>query len=273
MSHAEGKISRVTVPEILQRKSQAKKISMVTCYDASFAKLIDKTAIDMVLVGDSLGNVILGFENTIPVTVEHMIHHGAAVGRVLKRPLLCIDMPFFSYNVSIEQALTNAGLIMQQTGAQAVKLEGGMHVVDRIEALVKHGIPVVGHLGLTPQSVNMIGGYKVQGREKAAEKEMIKAAKAIEQAGAFCLVLELVPAKLSKKITSELKIPTIGIGAGSATDGQVLVMQDLLGFDESFTPKFLKQYAQLGKLIENALTTYDQEVKDGKFPTEKHSFE
>ncbi len=245
---------------------------MVTCYDAAFASLIEKTAIDMVLVGDSLGNVILGLKDTIPVTMEHMVHHTAAVARVLRRPMLVADMPFLSYNISIEQALRNAGRLIQEGGAQAVKLEGGAAIVPQVKALVAAGIPVVGHLGLTPQSIHTLGGYKVQGRGAQGD-ELLADAQLLAAAGVCALVLELVPQPLALAVTKALSVPTIGIGAGPETDGQVLVLHDLLGFNGEFTPKFLKKYANLGELVVQAVSRYDADVKEGHFPGPEHSFQ
>lgn len=262
----------ITVPQIVGAKAQGRKLSAITCYDSAFARLIDATEMDIVLVGDSLGNVMLGYENTIPVTVNDMCHHTAAVARTLTRPFLCADMPFLSYNVSIEQALTNAGTLIQKGGAQGVKLEGGRTIVPQVKALVAAGIPVMGHLGLTPQSVHQMGGYKVQGRGAEASQALIEDALALEAAGAFALVLEMVPTSLAASLTSMLKIPTIGIGAGPECDGQILVLHDLLGFDTSFNPKFLKKYANFGTLIVEALQAYDHDVKTRVFPTGEHGF-
>ena len=262
----------ITLSTILKRKADGKKLSMVTCYDAAFARLVDESGIDMVLVGDSLGNVMLGHDSTIPVTLNDMIHHTAAVSRVLKKPFLVIDMPFMTYHVSPEQALINCGRAIQEGGAQAVKIEGGLSVCSKVAALVGAGIPVMGHLGLTPQSVHALGGYKVQGRGDAARKKLIEDAKALEAAGAFAIVLEMVPAPLAAEVTKVLKIPTIGIGAGVDCDGQVLVLHDLLGFDDEFNPKFLKKFANLGKVIRESLSSYDEEVKSGKFPGSAQTF-
>lgn len=262
----------ITLHQILKMKSEKKKISAITCYDSSFARLIDGSGIDVVLVGDSLGNVMLGFDNTIPVTIEHMLHHVGAVSRVLKKPFLCADMPFLSYHLSVAQALENAGRLVQQGGAQSVKVEGGdLTVCETIHRITAAGIPVMGHLGLTPQSVHAMGGYRVQGRGDGAAR--LKAeAKAVEQAGAFALVLEMVPAALAKEITESLRIPTIGIGAGPDCDGQIIVLQDMLGFDDDFNPKFLKKFANLSKTIRESVSAYDKEVKSGAFPTAEHSF-
>jgi 3-methyl-2-oxobutanoate hydroxymethyltransferase len=270
--YANKKQSPITTNEVRSRKEQGKKLSMVTCYDAAFARLVETSGIDMVLVGDSLGNVMLGHGDTIPVTMADMIHHTASVARVLHTPLLAADMPFFSYKVSVEQALSNAARLIQEGGAQAVKVEGGIEICPQVKAIVDAGIPVIGHLGLTPQSVHALGGFKVQGRGDGPEAALIAAAKALEAAGAFCIVLELIPAKLAEKVTKAVKVPTIGIGAGPNCDGQVLVIHDMLGFDQGFNPKFLKKYANLGAVIESALKQYDDEVKTGKFPETTHSF-
>ena len=262
----------ITLHDITARKSSGGKLSMVTCYDAAFARLVDKTEIDMVLVGDSLGNVMLGHDDTIPVTLADMLHHARAVSRILRKPFLCVDMPFLTYSVSVEQALTNAGRLVQEGRAQAVKVEGGSEIAPQIAAMVKAGIPVMGHLGLTPQSIHTVGGYRVQGRGNAAARKIIDDASALEQAGAFSVVLELVPAPLAEQISQKLKIPTVGIGAGAGCDGQVLVLQDLLGFDAEFKPKFLKKYAELGNVIVDALNNYDRDVKEGVYPDQEHSF-
>lgn len=261
-----------SVLSVQKNKKNGQKISMVTCYDAAFARLIDDTNIEIVLVGDSLGNVIMGYEDTTKVTLQDVIHHCAAVGRVLRRPLLCADMPFLTYQVSCAETLRHGGLIMQQGGAQCVKLEGGRPVAKQVKILAEAGIPVMGHLGLTPQSIHMLGGYRVQGRSEMQRQQIIDDAKALEEAGAFALVLELVPHELAKEITEILSIPTIGIGAGSFCDGQVLVLHDLLGFDSEFQPKFLKKYANLSSVIKNALNEYDSDIKNGVFPSPDHSF-
>jgi 3-methyl-2-oxobutanoate hydroxymethyltransferase len=262
----------VTVSQIVGAKAEGKKISVVTCYDSSFARLVDQSPVDCVLVGDSLGNVMLGHDSTIPVTMDDMVHHTAAVARVLTKPFLVGDMPFLSYNVSVEQALMNAGRLVQQGGAQGVKVEGGRAIAAKVRAIVDAGIPVMGHLGLTPQSVHAKGGYRVQGRGDAAAQALLDDAKALEEAGAFAVVLEMVPRALAAKVTAALKIPTIGIGAGPDCDGQVLVLHDILGFDESFNPKFLKKYANLGKVVRDALLAYDRDVKGGAFPSDEQSF-
>ncbi len=271
MSHLGSGKKNVTTLNLIQKKVAGEKISAVTCYDAAFGKLIEKSSIDVVLVGDSLGNVILGFESTIPVTMAHMIHHTASVARVLKRPLLVADMPFMSY-LSSKKALENASRLIQEGGASAVKLEGGQAITCQVKALVELGIPVMGHLGLTPQSVHALGGYKVQGKSDAARKKLLEDAVALQEAGAFSVVLEMVPESLAADVTKALDIPTIGIGAGKNCDGQVLVLHDLLGFDSEFSPKFLKKYAHLDEVVSQALSDYDKDVKSGGFPTEQHSF-
>jgi 3-methyl-2-oxobutanoate hydroxymethyltransferase len=271
MSHTADKQKSVTVASLLKKKSDGERVSMVTCYDSAFGRIVENSSIDMVLVGDSLGNVLLGYESTIPVTIADMVHHTAAVTRVVKRPFVAADMPFMSY-ATVDSALENAARLVQSGGAHGVKLEGGASICPQINALVSAGIPVVGHLGLTPQSVHALSGYKVQARDKDARKRLISDAKALESAGAFCVVLEMIPSSLAKAVSKELTIPTIGIGAGAGCDGQVLVMHDLLGFDDSFKPKFLKKYANLSKVISEALASYDKDVKTGKFPAAEHSF-
>ncbi len=262
----------VTILTLKKAKREGRKISMVTCYDATFARLIDQSSIDCILVGDSLGNVIMGLGNTLGVTMEHMIHHTRAVSRGAHRPLLCADMPFLSYHISPEQALTNAGRLIAEGGAACVKLEGGEEVVPQIEKIVSAGIPLMGHIGLTPQSIHAIGGYKVRGKGDEEARKMMDDALKIEAAGAFALVLEMVPAHLSEAISKRLSIPTIGIGAGGETDGQVLVLHDLLGLDAQFNPKFLKKYMDGSHLVLEALRNYDTEVKQQKFPGVEHSF-
>lgn len=263
----------ITLHQILKAKREQRKLSAITCYDSAFARLLNDTPIDIVLVGDSLGNVMLGYDTTVPVTIEHMIHHTAAVSRVLRRPFLCADMPFLSYKISVQQALTNAGRLLQEGGAQSVKIEGGdAAMCDVISAVTSAGIPVMGHLGLTPQSVHAMGGFRVQGRGDDAAAQLLREAKDVEQAGAYAVVLEMVPASLAKRVSASLSIPTIGIGAGPDCDGQIIVLHDMLGFDEEFNPKFLKKYAGLAKTIRDSVSAYDKEVKSGTFPTPEHSF-
>lgn len=271
MSRAGSARKSFTVSSLQKCKSAGQKISMVTCYDAAFGKLIEESLIDMVLVGDSLGNVVLGFDSTIPVTVDHMIHHSAAVTRAVKRAFVAVDMPFMSYS-TIADALKNGARLIQEGGAAALKLEGGKAICPQVEALVGCGLPVIGHLGLTPQSVHALGGYKVQGASVEAAKQIEQDALALEAAGVCALVLEMVPRDLAKSLTRQLKVPTIGIGAGPDCDGQVLVIHDLLGFNSSFSPKFLKKYVDLSSLIGAALASYSEDVKSGGFPSDEHSF-
>ena len=271
MSKIEMKLRR-SLPELLQKKALGEKLSMVTCYDATMAKLINQTEIDMVLVGDSLGNVMMGYSGTLQVTLDHMIVYGGSVARALKKAFLVIDMPFMSYQISAEQALENAGRLVKEAGAEAVKLEGGKTVAGAVRKISEAGIPVIGHLGLTPQSIHVIGSYRVVGRGEKAAQDLLEDALALEAAGASILVLEMVPESLAKRVSEAISIPTIGIGAGRFVDGQVLVLQDLLGFDEDFSPKFLKKYADLGAVVRTALTQYNDEVKCKTFPDQEHSF-
>lgn len=261
-----------TVQTLLEKKERGEKISMLTCYDYSTAKLMDAAGMDMLLVGDSLGNVILGYEDTISVTMEDMIHHTAAVARGAKNAMVVADMPFMSYQTSVYDAVLNAGRLMKEGRAGAVKLEGGSIVCQQINAIVNSSIPVVAHLGLTPQSVNTIGGYKVQAKTLEAARKLIADAKAVENAGAFAVVLECVPAKLAEIISKKLAIPTIGIGAGSGCDGQVLVYQDMLGMFSDYTPKFVRKFADVGSVMQEAFALYIKEIKNGKFPSEEHEF-
>lgn len=261
-----------TVTTLQKMKDNKEKISMLTAYDYSTAKLFDEAGIDTILVGDSLGMVMLGYESTIPVTMEDMIHHGAAVVRGAENALVVVDMPFMSYQTSVYDAVVNAGRILKETGATAVKLEGGKEVCPQIEAIVKASIPVVAHIGLTPQSVNAFGGFKVQGKTQEAAQQLVEAAHAVEKAGAFMVVLECVPAKLAQLISEQLHIPTIGIGAGAGCDGQVLVYQDMLGMYGNFVPKFVKQFAQVGTMMRSAVTDYKKEISEGSFPAKEHTF-
>lgn len=255
-----------------ESKAKKEKLTMLTAYDYSTAKIIDEAGINGILVGDSLGMVCLGYEDTLSVTMEDMIHHTRAVARGTKNTLVVGDMPFMSYQTSVYDAVVNAGRLIKEGRAQAVKLEGGIEVCDKIEAIVKASIPVMAHIGLTPQSVNAFGGFKVQGKDEEAAKNLIEAALAVEKAGAFAVVLECVPAKLAAIITERLSIPTIGIGAGVECDGQILVYQDMLGMYSDFTPKFVKKYETLGAKMNVAFKKYIEEVKDGVFPAEEHSF-
>ncbi len=261
-----------TVTTYQKMKDDHEKISMLTAYDYSTAKLIDEAGVNSILVGDSLGNVMLGYDNTIAVTVEDMIHHGKAVCRGAKNALVVVDMPFMSYQTSVYDAVVNAGRIMKETGCAAVKLEGGKVVCPQIKAIKEASIPVCAHLGLTPQSINALGGYKVQGKSLEAAKQLLEDAKAVEEAGAFAVVLECVPEKLAKKISEELHIPTIGIGAGAGCDGQVLVYADMLSMFSDFKPKFVRQFANVGAMMTQAFKDYDSAVKDGSFPAAEHSY-
>ena len=261
-----------TVATFKKMKNEGAKISMLTAYDYSTAKLVDEAGINSILVGDSLGMVMLGYEDTLSVTMEDMIHHTAAVSRGAKNALVVADMPFMSYEVSIEQAVINAGRLMKEGRANAVKLEGGVRVAEQIKAITKAGIPVCAHIGLTPQSVNAFGGFKVQGKTAEAAQQMIDDALAVQEAGAFAVVLECVPAKLAAIISERLDIPTIGIGAGAGCDGQVLVYQDMLALFSDFKPKFVKHFGTIGPQMTAAFKTYDEEVKAGTFPSEEHTF-
>lgn len=261
-----------TVQTFKEAKSNHTKLAMLTAYDYSTAKLQDEAGIHGILVGDSLGNVILGYEDTISVTMEDMIHHGAAVARGAKNALVVVDMPFMSYQTSVYDAVVNAGRLMKEGRANAVKLEGGVSVCPQIKAITDAGIPVMAHLGLTPQSINAFGGFKVQGKNEAAARKLIDDAKAVEEAGAFALVLECVPAKLAKIISEQLTIPTIGIGAGAGCDGQILVYQDMLGMFSDYTPKFVKRFAEVGSVMKEAFTNYIKEVQAETYPAEEHTF-
>lgn len=255
-----------------EAKQTGKKLTMLTAYDYSTAKLMDEAGVNSILVGDSLGNVMLGYEDTLSVTMEDMIHHGAAVSRAAKNALVVIDMPFMSYQTSVYDAVVNAGRLMKEGRAGAVKLEGGREVSEQIKAITDCGIPVVAHLGLTPQSVNAFGGFKIQGKNEEAAKKIIEDALIVEEAGAFCLVLECVPAKLAGLITEKLSIPTIGIGAGNACDGQVLVYQDMLGMFSDYVPKFVKRFANVGDIMKQAFRDYIESVSDMSFPAAEHSY-
>lgn len=261
-----------TVTTFRQAKAEGRKLTMLTAYDYSTAKIVDEAGIDAILVGDSLGNVILGYENTVSVTMEDMIHHGAAVARGAKNALVVVDMPFMSYQTSAYDALVNAGRLMKEAGAAAVKLEGGAQVCEAIKAITAAGIPVMAHLGLTPQSVNAFGGYKVQCRDEASARKLIEDAFAVEKAGAFAVVLECVPKRLASLVTQKLSIPTIGIGAGNGCDGQVLVNQDMLGLFDDYTPKFVKKFADIGSVMKKAFADYIEETRSGAFPAAENSY-
>ena len=263
---------RVTINNVKGMKLKGEKITMVTAYDYSTAKIVDEVGIPLILVGDSLGMVILGYESTIPVTIEEMLHHTKTVVRGTKQAMVVGDMPFMTYQISVEDALRNAARFIQEAGAQAIKLEGGVTVAETVRRIVDCGIPVMGHIGLTPQSIHQFGGFKLQGKTPEAATRMLEDAKALEEAGAFAVVLETVPAQLATIITQKVSIPTIGIGAGAGCDGQVQVINDILGSFTDFVPKHAKQYVKLNDVIQKALTEYYNEVKAGSFPTEQQSF-
>lgn len=262
----------VTVSTFLKMKAEGKKISMITAYDYTTARLVDESGIDSILVGDSLGNVMLGLGDTVSVTMEDMIHHGAAVARGTKNALVVVDMPFMSYQSSVYDAVVNAGRLMKEARANAVKLEGGVEVADRIRAIVDCQIPVCAHIGLTPQGINALGGFKVQGKTADSARKLLEDAHAVEEAGAFAVVLEAIPAELAERVSAELTIPTIGIGAGAGCDGQVLVNQDMLGMFHDFTPKFMRRFAEVGDVMLEAYRAYDAAVKDGSFPAAEHTY-
>lgn len=265
-------MTRNSVLTFAKKKKEGQKITVLTAYDYTIAKLFNDSGIDTVLVGDSLGNAILGYDDTVSVTMDDMVCHCRAVARACDKAMVVVDMPFMSYQVSVEEAMRNAGRLMQEGRANAVKLEGGRRVCPQIKALNEAGIPVMAHLGLTPQSINALGGYKVAGRTKEKAAELLAEAYAVQEAGAFALVLELVPDKLARLITSKLQIPTIGIGSGSGCDGQVLVGQDMLGMTQGTAPKFLKVFAPVGEMIKKAAASYINEVESGTYPSEEYSF-
>jgi 3-methyl-2-oxobutanoate hydroxymethyltransferase len=264
--------AKVTVQEIRKMKERREKISSLTAYDFSFARVLDAAGVDILLVGDSLGSVIQGQDNTLPVTLEEMIYHTRAVARGRSRALVVTDMPFLSFQVSVEEAKRNAGRCLKEGGAEAVKIEGGVNVMETIRAMVQMGVPVMGHVGLTPQSIHRFGGYRIQGREKEQREAILRDALAVEEGGAFSVVLEGIPADLAREITGRLSIPTIGIGAGPDCDGQVLVIYDMLGLFDRYAPKFVKRYAELKSVVGQAVQSYIAEVREGKFPGEEHSF-
>ena len=261
-----------TVNTFREAKQKGIKLAMLTAYDYSTAKLEDEAGINGILVGDSLGNVVLGYDDTISVTMEDMIHHGAAVARGAKDSLVVVDMPFMSYQTSVYDAVVNAGRLMKEGRANAVKLEGGKEVSAQIKAITEAGIPVMAHIGLTPQSINAFGGYKVQGKSEEAAKKLLEDALAIEEAGAFSVVLECVPAKLAKLVSEKISITTIGIGAGAGCDGQILVYQDMLGMFSDYTPKFVKRFAEAGQVMKGAFADYIKEVQEGSYPAPEHTF-
>jgi len=263
----------LTVPDLLAMKAAGRRIVMLTCYDAAFARLLEQADVDVLLVGDSLNQVLAGHETTLSATLDQMIYHGASVRRGARRSLVFVDLPFLTYQISVAEAIRNAGRVLQKSGAHGVKLEGGRPMAETVRALVERGIPVIGHLGLTPQSVHALGGYRVQGRDVPTADRLLADAHALEEAGACAIVLELLPSALARRISAALTIPTIGIGAGAGCDGQVLVLHDMLGLNEGFNPKFLKRYAGLGEAVRTAVRSYATEVRDGRYPGPEHSFE
>ncbi|RLB36276.1 MAG: 3-methyl-2-oxobutanoate hydroxymethyltransferase [Deltaproteobacteria bacterium] len=263
---------KVTIAELQQKKQNKHKITMVTAYDYPTARLVDQAGIDSILVGDSLGMVVLGYESTVPVTMEEMIHHCKAVTRGAKHSFIIGDMPFMSYHTSVDKAIENAGRFIKEAGCDSVKLEGGSEMADVVRAIVDVGIPVCAHIGLTPQTATKLSGFKVQGKDAESAKALVRSAKDLEEAGAFMIVVECIPDLLAARITDELSIPTIGIGAGKDCDGQVLVYHDLVGLFERFTPKFVKRYVNLSPQIQEALKQFRKEVEDGIFPGPEHSF-
>lgn len=263
---------KVAIPQLKEWKEQGRKIRMVTAYDYPTALLVEQSEIEVILVGDSLGMVVLGYDGTVPVTMDEMVHHIKPVVRAARNTLIVGDLPFMSYNVSLEKAMENAGRLMKEAGADCVKLEGGLAMVPVVKTLVDGGIPVMAHIGLTPQTASQLGGFKVQGKDEAAAQRMLTEALNLEAAGAFAIVLEAIPAPLAKLITQKVGIPTIGIGAGPDCDGQVLVLHDMIGLFDRFVPKFVKKYANVSEDILTALNTYAQDVAAGSFPAAEHSF-
>lgn len=262
----------VTTKTVTTMKKTGEKIAMLTAYDYLVAKYLDQVGIDIILVGDSLGNVVHGYETTLPVTVDDMIYHAKAVKRGVKNALIVVDMPFMSFQLNIDEAIRNAGRIMKEVGVGAVKLEGGAYIADIVKHLVKIGIPVMGHLGLTPQAINKFGTYEVRATTDEEARELLEDAQILADAGAFAIVLEKIPAELAKKVTSSISIPTIGIGAGPYCDGQVLVVYDMLGLTEEFKPRFVRRYSELAEIMRSAFSSYIRDVKAGKFPTKNESY-
>jgi 3-methyl-2-oxobutanoate hydroxymethyltransferase len=265
-------MAKITIHDLLKKKREEKKITMLTAYDYPLARIVDEAGIDAILVGDSLGMVVQGLENTLPVTMDEMIYHTRIVSRAVKNAMVIGDLPFMSYQVGAEEAVRNAGRFLKEAGASAVKLEGGAEVAEHIRAMTKSDIPVMAHIGLTPQSIHRMGGYKIQGKTEESAKRLLEEAHIVEDAGAFSLLLEAIPEGLAKKITEEMTIPTIGIGAGPYCDGQVLVLHDVIGLFDRFLPRFAKRYANLRDDVLKAVTSYKEEVEKGIFPSEKHSF-
>ena len=264
---------RVTTRDFASRKRAGERLVMVTAYDALFARLVDEAGVDAILVGDSLGNVVAGYDTTVPVTLDQMIYHGASVRRGASRALVVVDMPFLTYQVTTERALLNCGRVMQEARCDAVKLEGGSpEIAETVRALGRAGVPVMGHLGFTPQSVHVLGGFRVQGRDAAGAERMVDDARRLEDAGAFAIVLELVPAELAARVREAVRVPTIGIGAGVECDGQVLVLQDLLGLTDGFSPKFLKRYGTMAGDVRTAVSDFAADVRARRYPAGEHSF-
>ncbi|MGH7465305.1 MAG: 3-methyl-2-oxobutanoate hydroxymethyltransferase [Longimicrobiales bacterium] len=273
-TQSSGERRRTTVRDLLEMKQRGEPIVAVTAYDYLFARIVDESGVDLVLVGDSVGQVFAGYDSTLPVTIEDMIYHACAVRRGVKHAMLVVDMPFMSFQISAQETLRNAGRMLKETGAEAVKLEGGdVETAEFVRTLVRAGIPVMGHIGLTPQSVHVLGGYRVQGRESVAAERLHEEAGRLEAAGAFSIVLELLPAALAGEISSIVSIPTIGIGAGAGVDGQVLVLPDLLGLNDDFNPKFLRRFAELGAAARDGVRSYAEAVRDRTYPATGHSFE
>jgi len=264
--------TKVTTQTVVSMKGENEKISMLTAYDFTMAQIIDRAGIDVILVGESAGNVMAGYDTTIPMTMNNMIYHASCVVRGVDKALVVADLPFMSYQITPNEALRNAGRMMKEAGVEAIKLEGGQAVAESIKKITGAGIPVMGHLGLTPQSINKFGSYKVRAKEKQEAQQLIEDAKALEQAGCFSIVLEKIPAELAKKVTSSINIPTIGIGAGPSCDGQVLVVHDMLGLNKAFKPRFLRRYADLDTSVTDAVQNYIKDIKNGDFPNEDESY-
>jgi 3-methyl-2-oxobutanoate hydroxymethyltransferase len=271
-SPPDGRPRVVTTRTLLTMKQSGEKIAMLTAYDFLVAKLLDQVGIDIILVGDSLGNVVQGHETTLPVTVDDMIYHAKAVKRAVRNALIVVDMPFMSYQNSVDEAIRNCGRVMKEVGVGAVKLEGGEYIAEIVRHLVKIGIPVMGHLGLTPQAINKFGTYEVRAQEKAEAAELVKDAKVLAEAGVFAMVLEKIPARLASRVTASVPVPTIGIGAGGACDGQVLVVYDMLGMTEEFRPRFVRRYAEMAEEMRKAFRGYIGDVRQGNFPSEEESY-
>jgi 3-methyl-2-oxobutanoate hydroxymethyltransferase len=272
-TQSRGGERKVTTLELQEMKARSERIAVLTAYDYLFARLVDRAGTDVILVGDTLGEVVLGLDSTLPVTLDDMIHHASAVCRGVKRALVVVDLPFLTYQVSKEEAVRNAGRILKETGASAVKLEGGSpEMAETVAAIVRAGIPVMGHLGFTPQSVHALGGFRVQGRGEEAQDRLLTEAQRLEDAGAFSVVLELVPGAAAARVTDALRIPTIGIGAGPQCDGQVLVLYDMLGMNDQFNPRFLRRFAEIGAAADEGIRAYVAAVRGGEFPGEEHTF-